>query len=94
MMDEFKKGDVVVRIGGSNAYVIDGAYQTTIWYSAQYLWNGKLFQTHVHRTTIDSDYVKVDFCRNPFDDKSVYEKLMPIAKAFGKWGTNERIQEE
>lgn len=84
-MDSFKKGDVVVRIGGSNAYVIDGSYQTTDWYSAQYMWNGKLVQTHVHKTTIDSDYVKVDFCRNPFDDGSVYEKLMPIAKAFEKW---------
>ena len=85
-MGEFKKGDVVVQIGGSNAYVIDGSYQTTDWYSASYLWSGKLFQTQVHKTTIDSDYVKVDFCRNPFDDDSVYEKLMPIAKAFGKWG--------
>ena len=43
----------------------------------------------VHKTTIDSDYVKVDFCKNPFDDDSVYEKLMPIAKAFGKLGNNE-----
>lgn len=89
-MNEFKKGDVVVQIGGSNAYVIDGSYQTTIWYSAKYLWYGKVFQTQVHKTTIDSDYVKVDFCRNPFDDDSVYEKLMPIAKAFGKLGNNER----
>ena len=86
MESEFKKGDVVVQIGGSNAYVIDGSYQTTIWYSASYLWNGKVVQTQVHKTTIDSDYVKVDFCKRVFDDDSVYAKLMPIAKAFGKWG--------
>lgn len=85
-MKEFRKGDVVVQIGGSNAYVIDGSYQTAIWYSAKYLWNGKVFHSNVHKTTIESDYVKVDFCKNPFDDDSVYQKLMPIAKAFGKWG--------
>ena len=86
MNGNFKRGDVVVQIGGSNAYVIDGSYQTTIWYSAKYLWSNKIFHSDVNRRTIDSDYVKVDFCKRVFDDDSVYEKLMPIAKAFGKFG--------
>ena len=85
-MGEFKKGDVVVQIGGSNAYVIDGAYDTTMWYSVQYLWSNKVYHADKSKHDLDSDYVKVDFCKNPFDDDSVYEKLMPIAKAFGKWG--------
>ena len=83
-MNEFKKGDVVVQIGGSNAYVIDGSYQTTIWYSAKYLWHGKVFQVQVHKTTIDSDYVKVDFCKNVFDDVRVYLKLADIEEALSK----------
>lgn len=85
-MGEFKKGDVVVQIGGSNAYVIDGAYDTTMWYSVQYLWSNKVYHADKSKYDLDSDYVKVDFCKNPFDDDSVYEKLMPIAKAFGKLG--------
>lgn len=86
MIEKLQRGDVVVKIGSHNAYVIDGSCQTTDWYSASYLWYGKVFQIQVLKTTIDSDYVKVDFCKNPFDDDSVYEKLMPIAKAFGKRG--------
>lgn len=85
-MGEFKKGDVVVQIGGSNAYVIDGASDTTMWYSVQYLWSNKVYHADKSKYDLDSDYVKVDFCKNPFDDDSVYEKLMPIAKAFGKTG--------
>ena len=89
-MGEFKKGDVVVKIGSHNAYVISGAYDTAIWYSAKYLWSGKVFHTEVHKSTIDSEYVKVDFCKRVFDNDYVYWKLIPIAKAFGKLGNNER----
>lgn len=85
-MCEFRKGDVVVKIGSHNAYVIDGAYDTAIWYSAKYLWDGKVFHTQVHKTTIDSDYVKVDFCKRVFDDDYVYWKLIPIVKAWRKGG--------
>ena len=85
-MGQYRKGDVVVQIGGSNAYVIDGAYDTTMWYSVQYLWSNKVYHSDKSKYDLDSDYVKVDFCKNPFDDDSVYEKLMPIAKAFGKLG--------
>jgi len=80
-MCEFKKGDVVVQIGGSNAYVIDGSYETAIWYSVKYLWSGKIFHAEVHKFTIDKDYVKVDFCKRVFDDDYVYWKLIPIVKA-------------
>lgn len=86
MDGEFRKGDVVVQIGGSNAFVIDGAYETTMWYSVQYLWSNKVFHADKSKFDLDSDYVKVDFCKNPFDDKQVYAKLIRIEKAFEKYG--------
>ena len=85
-MNEFKKGDVVVQIGGSNAYVISGAYETTMWYSVEYLWSNKVYHTDKSKYDLDSDYVKVDFCKNPLNSDEAYAKLMPIARAFGKWG--------
>jgi hypothetical protein len=85
-MKEFRKGDVVVKIGDSNAYVICGSYRTSIWYSVQYLWSNRVFRSDVHIYTIDSDYVKVDFCKDPMNNDEVYAKLMPIARAFGKLG--------
>ena len=85
-MNEFKKGDVVVQIGGSSAYVIVDDELSSIWYSVKYLWSNKVFHSEIHKYSLDFDYVKADFCKNPFDDDSVYEKLMPIAKAFGKLG--------
>ena len=86
MNGNFKRGDVVVQIGGSNAYVICGSYRTGIWYSVQYLWLNKVFHSDVHSDTIDSDYVRVDFCKKPMNSDEVYAKLMPIARAFGKLG--------
>lgn len=83
-MGEFKKGDVVVQIGGSNAYVIDGAYDTTMWYSVQYLWDGQIYHDHKSKFDLDSDYVKVDFCEDVFDDVRVYLKLADLEEALGK----------
>ena len=84
MMGEFKKGDVVVQIGGSNAYVIDGAYDTTMWYGVQYLWNGQIYHADKSKFDLDSDYVKVDFCEDVFDDVRVYLKLAEIEEALSK----------
>ena len=81
-MSEFKRGDVVVEIGGSNAFVISGAYQTTMWYSVQYLWNGQIYHADKSKFDLDSDYVKVDFCKNVFDDNVVHDKLVRIVRAF------------
>lgn len=86
MNGNFKRGDVVVQIGGSNAYVIDGSYQTTMWYSVRYLWSNKVYHSDKSKYDLDSDYVKVDFCKNSRNSDEVYAKLMPIARAFGKWG--------
>lgn len=83
-MNEFKKGDVVVQIGGRNAFVIAGAYQTTLWYSVQYLWNGQIYHAYKFKSDLDSDYVKVDFCKNVFDDVRVYLKLAEIEEALSK----------
>lgn len=84
MMGEFKRGDVVVQIGGSNAYVIDGAYDTTMWYSVQYLWNGQIYHADKSKFDLNSDYVKVDFCENVMDDVRVYLKLAAIEEALSK----------
>lgn len=83
-MNEFKRGDVVVQIGGRNAFVIDGAYQTTMWYSVQYLWNGQIYHADKSKLDLDSDYVKVDFCENVMDDVCVHLKLVGIEEALSK----------
>ena len=84
MMGQYKRGDVVVQIGGRNAFVIDGAYQSTMWYSVQYLWNGQIYHADKSKIDLDSDYVKVDFCENVMDDVRVYLKLAEIEEALSK----------
>ena len=84
MMGEFKKGDVIVQIGGNLVYVICGAYQTTIWYWVKCLRNGQVITSEVYMSAIDSNYVKVDFCKRVFDDECVYWKLKGIEKALNK----------
>ena len=86
MTDAFKEGDVVVKIGGSNAYVVDETKLSSIWYGVKYLWSNKVFHSEIHKYSLDSDYVKVDFCKNPLNSDEVYAKLVPIARAFGKTG--------
>ena len=84
MTREFKKGDVIVKIGGNLVYVICGAYQTTIWYSVKCLRNGQVVTSEVYGSAIDSNYVKVDCCKNVFDDVRVYLKLADIEGALSK----------
>jgi hypothetical protein len=84
MKGEFRKGDVIVQIGGNLVYVICGAYQTTIWYGVKCLRNGQVITSEVYRNAIDSNYVKVDFCKNVFDDVRVYLKLADIEEALSK----------
>ena len=84
MKSEFRKGDVVVQIGGKTAYVV--CRRHGIWYEVKYLWSNLVCKGDVHYFSLDSVYVKVDFCKNTSDDDSVYVKLMSIAKAFRKWG--------
>ena len=85
-IEKLKRGDVVVKIGGSSAYVIDDAELSSIWYGVKYLWSNKVFHSEIHKHALDSDYLKVDFCKNPLNSDEVYAKLMPIARAFGKYG--------
>ena len=86
MIEKLQRGDVVVKIGGSNAYVVDDADRSSIWYGVKYLWSNKVFHSEIHKCSLDSDYVKVDFCKNPLNSDEVYAKLMPIARSFGKCG--------
>lgn len=86
MIEKFQRGDVVVKIGDSNAYVVDDAELSSIWYGVKYLWSNKVFHSEIHKYSLDSDYVKVDFCKNPLNSDEVYAKLIPIARAFGKTG--------
>ena len=84
MSGEFKTGDVVVQIGGNLVYVVCGAYQTTTWCSVKCLRNGQVIDSEVYGSAIDSNYVKVDFCKNVFDDVRVYLKLADIEGALSK----------
>ena len=82
MNGNFKRGDMVVQIGGKSAYVVSRKHG--IWYGVEYLWSNKVFHSDIHRYSIDSNYVKVDFCKNPRNSDEVYAKLIRIAKAFGR----------
>ena len=84
MNGNFKRGDVVVQICGRNVFLIEGAYQSTMWYSVQYLWNGQIYHADKSKHDLDSDYVKVDFCEDVFDDVRVYLKLADIEEALSK----------
>lgn len=84
MNGEFKEGDVVAQIGGNLVYVICGEYQTTTWCSVKCLRNGQVVTSEVYGSAIDSNYVKVDFCENIFDDVRVYLKLADIEEALSK----------
>jgi hypothetical protein len=80
MNGNFKRGDVVVQIGGSSAYVVSRRHG--IWYEVKYLWCDGVCRGEVHYFSLDSVYVKVDFCKNASDDNAVHDKLMHIAMAF------------
>ncbi len=82
MKCEFHRGDVIVQIGGSTTYVVIKPVGDSIWYSLLYLWCGKVVHTDVHRESIDSDYVKVDHCKDPHDFDDVFKKLSQIACKF------------
>ena len=84
MSGEFKMGDVIVQIGGNLVYVVCGEYQTTTWCSVKCLRNGQVIDSEVYGSAIDSNYVKVDFCKNVFDDVRVYLKLAGIEGALSK----------
>ena len=85
MIGNFKNGDVVVKIGGRTAYVVDGTRSNSIWYGVKYLWWDKVVEADIHRFSLDADYVRVDRCV-PSDDRDVHDKLIRIAKAFGRTG--------
>ena len=80
MNGNFKRGDVVVQIGGSSAYVV--SRRRGIWYEVKYLWCDEVCESDVHYFSLDPLYVKVDFCKNTSDVNVVRDKLMGIASAF------------
>ena len=90
MKCEFHRGDVIVQIGWSSAYVVvcpcivtDGFVKST-WYRLKYLgYGGIVCYTNIPVATIESDYVKVGFCKNISSMEEVCKALNPIEHAFG-----------
>ena len=83
-MGEFKKGDVILHIGGHRAFVVSCAPDTAMWYDLKYLDGRNVLSTIMSISTIDEFFIKVDFCKRVFDDECVYWKLVRIAKALNE----------
>ena len=83
-MGEFKKGDVILHIGGHRAFVVTAAPDTAMWYDLNYLEGRNVLHTIMSISTIDEFFIKVDFCNRVFDDECVYWKLKGIEKALSK----------
>ena len=58
MKGEFRKGDVIVRIGGHMTYVVGDAH--TDRYSLLYLLGNKVTYNILYKSFVDSNFVKVD----------------------------------
>lgn len=94
MKGEFKRGDVVVKIGGSQVYVIDGAYETATWYGITYACGGTLHHSQIDIDLVDDRFVKIDKCKDPWKDNEVALKLNQLADQMEKGGLkcNGRVQ--
>ena len=75
MKGEFRKGDVIVHIGGQIAYVVEDAH--TDRYSIMFLIGGNVSHLVLYKTFIDSNFVKVDSC-NPEHHSEVVDKINGI----------------
>lgn len=75
MKGEFRKGDVIVRIGGQTAYVVEDAH--TDRYSIMFLIGGNVSHLVLYKTFIDRNFVKVDKC-NPNKHSEVVDKIKDI----------------
>lgn len=76
MKGEFRKGDVIVRIGGHMTYVVGDAH--TDRYSLLYLLGNEVTYNILYKSFIDRHFVKVDKCNNPYDFSEVVDKINDI----------------
>ena len=84
MKGEFRKGDVIVRIGGQTTYVVKDAH--TDRYSLMWLLGGKVTYNILYKDFVDRNFVKVDKC-NPNIFSEVIDKVKEIWYNLGKGET-------
>ena len=75
MKCEFRKGDVIVLIGGEIIYVVEDAH--TDRYSLMFIQGGHVSHNVLYKGFIDSQFVKVDKC-NPNQYSEVIDKVKDI----------------
>ena len=75
MKGEFRKGDVIVRIGGQVTYVVSDAH--TDRYSLLFILGNNVTHNVLYKSFIDSHFVKVDKC-NPNHYSEVVDKINGI----------------
>jgi len=75
MKGEFRKGDVIVRIGGHMTYVVNDAH--TDRYSLLYLLGNNVTYNILYKSFVDKQFVKVDKC-NPNNFSEVIDKVKNI----------------
>ena len=75
MKGEFRKGDVIVRIGGHMTYVVNDA--DTDRYSLLYLLGNNVTYNILYKSFVDKQFVKVDKC-NPNNFSEVIDKVKNI----------------
>ena len=61
-MGEFKRGDVIVEIGGNVIHVVTGSFQTALFYELIYpsRAGGVWYKTELDVDYVDAEYVKID----------------------------------
>ena len=75
MKGEFRKGDVIVRIGGHMTYVVGDAH--TDRYSLLFILGNNVTYNILYKSFVDSHFVKVDSC-NPEHHSEVVDKINGI----------------
>ena len=76
MKGEFRKGDVIVRIGGHMTYVVADAH--TDRYSLLFPIGYNVTHNVLEKAFIDRHFVKVDKCNNPYNFPEVIDKVKEI----------------
>ena len=84
MKGEFRKGDVIVRIGGQTAYVVEDAHSDR--YSLMFLIGGNVSHLVLYKIFIDRHFVKVDKC-NSNNFSEVIDKVKEVWYNLGKGET-------
>lgn len=59
-MGEFKRGDVIAQIDGTNRYVVTCSSQTAMWYVLIFQNKDKWYTSKMDVDYVDSKYVKID----------------------------------